>query len=45
MIYHHFEGDYLLNQPKGGSAVAKFNLSWILGGKKTGDGEVPSWVK
>ena len=40
MIYHHFEGG-----PKGGSAVAKFNLSWILGGEKTGDGEVPSWVK
>ena len=31
MIYHHFEGG-----PKngGGSAVAKFNLSWILGGEK-----------
>ena len=40
MIYHHFEGG-----PKGGSAVAMFNLSWILGGKKTGDGGVPSWVK
>ena len=40
MIYHHFEGG-----PKGGSAVAKFNLSWILGGEKTGDGNVPSWVK
>ena len=40
MIYHHFEGG-----PKGGSAVAKFNLSWILGGEKTGDGDVPSWVK
>ena len=40
MIYHHFEGG-----PKGGSAVAKFNLSWILAGEETGDGEVPSWVK
>ena len=40
MIYHHFEGG-----PKGGSAVAKFNLSWVLGGEKTGDGEVPDWVK
>jgi sialidase-1 len=40
MIYHHFEGG-----PKGGSAVAKFNLSWVLGGESTGDGTVPSWVK
>ncbi len=40
MIYHHFEGG-----PKGGSAVATFNLSWVLGGKSTGDGTVPSWVK
>ena len=39
MIYHHFEGG-----PKGGSAVATFNLSWILGGEKTGDGELPSWT-
>ena len=39
MIYHHFEGG-----PKGGSAVAKFNLSWVLKGKSTGDGTVPSWV-
>ena len=38
MIIHHFEGG-----PNGGSAVARFNLSWILeGGTKTGDGEVPS---
>ena len=38
MIIHHFEGG-----PKGGSAVARFNLAWILeGGTKTGDGEVPS---
>ncbi len=40
MIYHHFEGG-----PKGGSAVATFNLSWVLGGESTGDGTVPSWVK
>ena len=40
MIYHHFEGG-----PKRGSAVARFNLSWILGGIQTGDGEVPSWLK
>ena len=37
-IFHHFEGG-----PKGGSAVAQFNLAWILeGGTKTGDGELPS---
>ncbi|MFP6872413.1 MAG: sialidase family protein [Verrucomicrobiales bacterium] len=41
MIFHHFEGG-----PKGGSAVARFNLAWILEeGKSTGDGEVPAWVK
>jgi sialidase-1 len=37
-IFHHFEGG-----PKGGSAVAQFNLAWILeGGIKTGDGVVPA---
>jgi len=41
MIFHHFEGG-----PKGGSAVARFNLAWILEkGESTGDGEVPAWVK
>jgi len=40
MIIHHFEGG-----PKGGSAVARFNLAWILeGGTKTGDGELPSYL-
>jgi len=36
-ILNHFEGG-----PKGGSTMARFNLSWILGGEKTGDGEVPA---
>ena len=37
MIFHHFEGG-----PKGGSAVARFNLAWILdGGKLTSNGSVP----
>ncbi len=36
----HFEGG-----PKGGSTVARFNLAWVLGGKTTGDGKVPEWVK
>ena len=38
-IYVHFEGG-----PQGGSTVARFNLSWLLQGKKTGDGSVPEWV-
>ena len=41
MIFHHFEGG-----PKGGSAVARFNLAWILQkSESTGDGKVPEWVK
>ena len=38
-VYLNFEGG-----PKGGSTVARFNLSWLLKGEKTGDGEVPKWV-
>jgi len=38
-IYLQFEGS-----PKGGSPVARFNLSWLLGGTKTGDGEAPAWL-
>ena len=38
-IYLDFEGG-----PKGGSTVARFNLSWLLKGKKTGDGELPKWL-
>jgi len=34
-IYLHFEGG-----PKGGSQVARFNLSWLLAGQPTGDGEL-----
>ena len=40
MVFLHFEGG-----PKGGSTLARFNLSWVLGGKETGDGAVPDWVK
>lgn len=36
-IYLHYEG--------GGTHVARFNLSWLLSGKTTGDGEVPGWAK
>lgn len=35
-IYCHFEGG-----PSGASSVATFNLSWLLGGEKTGNGTVP----
>lgn len=35
-IYLHFEGG-----PDGGSQVARFNLSWLLEGESTGDGEIP----
>jgi sialidase-1 len=38
-IYLHFEGG-----PKGGGTVARLNLSWVLGGEKTGDGDLPSWL-
>jgi len=33
-IYVHYEGGP-------GSQVARFNLSWVRGGEKTGDGELP----
>jgi hypothetical protein len=35
-IYVHFEG--------GGSKVARFNLSWLLEGEKTGEGDLPDWI-
>jgi len=35
-IYLHFEGG-----PRGGSTVARFNLTWLLAGEKTGSGEIP----
>ncbi len=35
-IYLNFEGG-----PKGGSTVARFNLSWVLKGEKTGNGKLP----
>ena len=38
------EGWVYLNFEAGGSWMARFNLSWLLKGKKTGDGEVPDWV-
>jgi len=38
-IYLNFEGG-----PQGGSTVATFNLSWLLDGTLTGDGELPQWL-
>jgi sialidase-1 len=35
-IFLHFEGG-----PQGGSTVARFNLSWLLEGEETGDGQLP----
>ena len=36
-IYLHFES--------GGSRMARFNLTWLLEGKQTGDGELPAWIE
>lgn len=39
-VYLQFEGG-----PGGGAQVARFNLSWLLGGSATGDGTIPMWIK
>ena len=42
-IFLLFEGG-----PKGrysGMQIARMNLSWILAGKRTGDGELPAWIR
>jgi sialidase-1 len=38
-VYLFFEGG-----PQGGGTMARFNLSWILAGEMTGDGELPGWL-
>jgi len=38
-IYLLYEGG-----PAGGGTVCRFNLSWILAGQATGDGELPAWL-
>ena len=38
------EGWIYLNFESGGSKVARFNLSWLLKGEMTGDGELPKWL-
>ena len=35
-LYLHYEHD-----PFKGAHLARFNLTWVLGGERTGDGEVP----
>ena len=39
-IYLHHEGG-----PAGGSQLARFNLTWLLEGEPTGDGELPGFVQ
>jgi hypothetical protein len=38
-LYLLFEGG-----PEGGGTMARFNLSWLLKGEKTGDGTLPKWL-
>ncbi len=38
------EGWIFLNYEAGGSKMARFNLSWLLKGEKTGDGDMPKWL-
>ena len=42
MIYLLFEGGP--DAPYTAMQIARFNLSWMLGGQHTGSGEVPAWV-
>lgn len=37
-IYLHYEAG-------SGSKIARFNLTWLLDGEPTGDGDVPDWIK
>jgi hypothetical protein len=39
-IYLLFEGG-----PKGGGTLARFNLSWLLQGERTGSGDLPTWLQ
>ena len=36
---------YLLFEGGKAGHMARFNLSWLLDGEKTGEGEIPDWVK
>ncbi len=53
-IYIHYDGGEDHDDPVGmahlfipprGSLVARFNLSWLLAGLKTGNGSIPGWVQ
>ena len=35
----------LFEEGGGGCQVARFNLSWVLGGTETGDGKLPDWIR
>jgi sialidase-1 len=35
---------YLLFEGKGTGEIARFNLSWLLDGEKTGNGKLPTWI-
>ncbi len=39
------EGQIYVHYERGGSRVARFNLSWLTQGDKTGNGEVPEWAR
>ena len=39
------EGWVYLLAETGGAKMLRFNLAWLLAGEKTGDGEVPEWVR
>jgi sialidase-1 len=48
-IYLQFEGNpngdgNWRSRPERENGIARFNLSWLLEGEKTGDGTVPDWV-
>jgi sialidase-1 len=38
------EGSIYCHYESGGSKVARFNLSWLVKGEKTGDGTIPDWA-
>ncbi len=40
LFFEHGDG----KQQYAGGTVARFNLSWLLEGEKTGDGNVPAWL-
>ncbi len=42
-IYLQFEGGP--SGPHSDCQIARFNLSWLLEGEPTGDGEVPAWIE